>query len=60
MSLPADEELTGAYRTRFAALRGELLERLADLARGADLQKLSLAPSSVLDMIRASSASSIN
>jgi murein DD-endopeptidase MepM/ murein hydrolase activator NlpD len=59
-SLPADEELTGPYRTRFAALRGELLERLADLGRTVDLPKLSLAPSSVLDMIRPSAASSIN
>ncbi len=58
--LPTDEELTGARRAQFAALRQQLLDRLAGLTRSIDLTSLSLGPLSPLDVVRSALRSSLN
>ena len=60
VTLPSDEELTGARRAQFTALRRELLDRLASLARPLDLTSLSLGPLSPLDVARSAFGSSLN
>ena len=56
----ADEQLSGPHQQRFARLRAEMTARLASLAPPLELAALSLAPKSVLDLVRSKLASYVN
>ncbi|OQY68571.1 MAG: hypothetical protein B6D46_02710 [Polyangiaceae bacterium UTPRO1] len=58
--LPTDEQISGARWKRFAALRSDLVARLANLGRATvPLQSLSFSPVSLLDLLRPHASSSL-
>lgn len=60
VKLPADEQISGARWKRFAALRSDLVARLASLgSTAAPLQSLSFSPVSLLDILRPHASSSL-
>lgn len=60
VKLPADEQISGARWKRFAALRSDLVARLASLGSTAvSLQSLSFSPVSLLDILRPHASSSL-
>ncbi len=60
VKLPTDEQISGARWKRFAALRSDLVARLASLGSAAvPLQSLSFSPVSLLDLLRPHASSSL-
>jgi len=60
VKLPADAQISGARWKRFAALRSDLVARLASLGSAAmPLQSLSFSPVSLLDILRPHASSSL-
>jgi len=60
VKLPADEQISGARWKRFAALRSDLVARLASLGGAVPVHSLSFSPVSLLDILRPHASSSIN
>lgn len=60
VKLPVDEQISGPRWTRFDAIRSDLVARLAALGNAVELHSMSLAPVSLLDVVRPLAASSLN